>query len=162
MVNRDLKWHEKLAQWFGVEVNDKKYGIVWSSRRVIKGVDSEPKDYAVHYYGSDIWGEVAKEVGPLLPAGFTVYAEIVGYTSDGDMIQKGYHYGCRPGTHETYVYRVTFTNVDGHVFELPWMQVKAFCDKYGFKFVPELYYGRACDLHKWEQGQYHEDWLQIS
>jgi len=158
LVNRDLKWYEKLAQWLGVEVNDKKYGIVWSSRRVIKGVDSEPKDYAVHYYGSDIWGEVAKEVGPMLPAGFTVYAEIVGYTSDGAMIQKGYHYGCRPGTHKTYVYRVTFTNVDGQVFELSWPNVKEFCDKYGLQFVPELMSRRARDWHEWEYMQDHDEW----
>ena len=66
------------------------------------------------------------------------------------MIQKGYHYGCRPGTHETYVYRVTFTNVEGHVFELAWPNVKAFCEKYGLKVVPELYYGKASDLSPYD------------
>lgn len=41
------------------------------------------------------------------------------------------------------VYRITYTNVDGKVFEFSTQQVKEFCKKYSLHSVKELYYGRA-------------------
>jgi hypothetical protein len=146
LVERPLKWWEKLLQKIGIQVSDVDYGYVWSSRRVVKGVNGEAKDNAVHYYSSDIWGTVAKEVEFAVPKGFTLYGEIVGYTEDGSAIQKGYHYGCQPKTHRFLVYRVTFTNDDGNTMELSWLQMKDFCAKYGLEMVKELWYGRAGDF----------------
>jgi hypothetical protein len=136
-----------LLQKIGIQVSDVDYGYVWSSRRVVKGVNGEAKDNAVHYYSSDIWGTVAKEVEFAVPKGFTLYGEIVGYTEDGSAIQKGYHYGCQPKTHRFLVYRVTFTNDDGNIMELSWLQMKELCAKYGLEMVKELWYGRAGDFY---------------
>jgi hypothetical protein len=143
LVRRELNWFERLLQRFGVKIQDQEYGFTWSSRRVIKGVNGEAREGKAHFYSEDIWGVVAKEIEPLVPKGFTLYGEIVGYTTDGGAIQKGYHYGCQPGQHRFLVYRVTFTNPDGKVVEFSWQQMKEFCDKYGLEMVKELWFGRA-------------------
>lgn len=147
LVKRKTTWIERFLMKFGVKIKDTDYGHIWASRKVVKGVDGVAKDDAVHFYGTDIWGAVAKNISHLIPKGFTVYGEIVGYTPDGGAIQsmKGnvYHYGCQPKTHRLLIYRVTSTNVDGRVTELTWGQMKGFCTQYGLEIVPELYYGRA-------------------
>lgn len=146
LVQRDLKWYERILKRFGVAVQEQEYGFVWSSRRVIKGVNGEAKQTAAHYYSEDIWGKVAGEVKDRIPKGYTVYGEVVGYTSDGAAIQKGYHYGCQSGQHRLYVYRVTCTNADGKVIELSWRQMQDFCAKWGFERVPEVWYGLASNF----------------
>lgn len=147
LVKRKLTWFERFLTKFGVNIKDAEYGHIWASRRVVKGVDGVAKDDAVHFYGSDIWGTVAKNISHLIPKGFTVYGEIVGYTPDGSAIQsmnsKVYHYGCPEKSHRLLIYRVTSTNFDGKVTELTWGQMKGFCAHYGLEIVPELYYGRA-------------------
>jgi hypothetical protein len=147
LVKRDLAWYERALKWLGTKIQEYEFGFTWASRRVVKGVDGEAKKDAVHFYSTDIWGTVAKEVQEFIPKGFTIYGEIVGFTPDGGAIQKGktgvYHYGCQPGTHRFLVYRVTSTNYDGKVVELAWPQMKEFCRKYGLEMVKELYYGRA-------------------
>lgn len=159
LVNRKLKWYERILQWLGVKVQTTEHGFTWSSRKVVKGVNGEAKEGAAHYYSSDIWGTVAKEIEHAVPAGYTLYGEIVGYTEDGSPIQRGYHYGCQPGTHRFLVYRVTLTNDDGKVVELSWPQMREFCQKYGLEMVKELYYGKAvefvddtdsADLSQWQ------------
>lgn len=146
LVDRPLNWIERILDRLGVAVQKHKYGIVWSSRRVVKGVDSEQKPGAVHFYESDIWGAVAHEIQGRIPKGFTLYGEIVGFTSDGGAIQKGYHYGCQPKQHSLLIYRVTMTSADGMVLELPWLQMLEFCAKYGFDPVKPIWYGRARDF----------------
>lgn len=85
----------------------------------------------------------------LLHKGEQVYYELVGYTPSGKDIQKGYDYGCEPhkvggeGEFKLYIYRITQTNVDGVVTELPWHQVKHRSKELGFDTVPEIYYGYA-------------------
>lgn len=143
LVKRNLAWYEKLAQKLGVNVKDTEYGFTWASRRVVKGVDGVEKNNAVHFYSSDIWSIVGKEVQSLLPKGMTVYGEIVGFTPTGESIQKDYHYGCQVGTHKFLVYRITHTNEDGQVIEYSWQQMKEFCNKMGLQMVKELYFGFA-------------------
>ena len=47
-------------------------------------------------------------------------------------------YGCEPGESDMYVYRMTMTNEDGVVIELPTEEVKMWCERMGCKFVPIL------------------------
>ena len=143
LVKRELTWLERLAKRFGVAVQESKYGLVWSSRRVVKGVGGESKADSVHFYGSDIWGVVAKEIADRIPKGWTLYGEIVGYTPEGKQIQKGYTYGCEPGKHRFLVYRITVTNEDGKIVELSDLQMREFCDKMALETLPLLYSGRA-------------------
>lgn len=141
LVNRQLFWYEKLAKKLGLKVREQEYAFIWSSRRVIKGIEQEIN--TSNFYKSDVWGEVGKGVKPVLAKGITVYGEIVGYTPDGAYIQKKYDYGCEPKTHRFYVYRVTSTNEDGEVIEFSWPQVKEFCVKKGLRVVPEYFFGFA-------------------
>ena len=87
-----------------------------------------------------------------LTDGLTLYYEIVGYTRNGDMIQKGYDYGCTQPNGEEYVegvhykikiYRITYTNQSGKVFEFSAKQVQDWCNQFGLTPVTQLYYGYA-------------------
>lgn len=162
-VKRKLTWVEKLAQRFGVTVQESEYGLVYSSRRVIKAVNGVAKGNNVHYYSSDIWGVVAEEIADRIPDQFTLYGEIVGYTPDGSPIQGGYAYGCAPGTHKFVVYRATITTVVGKVVELSWPQLLEFGAKYGFEIVPTLYHGKARDLFPELEGNnyWNEDFVKL-
>jgi hypothetical protein len=93
-----------------------------------------------------------------LPRGMQVYYECVGYVSQGrpimatcgnkklndkEFVKKygdttTFHYGCEDGESDMYVYRMTVTNEDGVVFEIPWDAVKYYCDVMGAKHVPEF------------------------
>lgn len=174
LVKRNLKWYERLASRFGVSVQESEYGLTYSSRKVIKAVNGVAKGTANHYYTSDIWGVVAKEVEDKIPNGFTLYGEIVGWVPGGTEkigrevsaqafapIQKGYHYGCKEGDHKFLVYRVTHTSPDGFVLELPWLQMKEFCAKYGLDTVKELWYGQARGLVPDVYTHWHESLVKL-
>lgn len=158
LVNRKLSWYEKLLAKLGVNIQTQEYGQVYSFRKVIKAVGGVRKKTARDFYTEDIWGIVAKEVEDKIPAGYTLYGEIVGYTPDGYPIQKGYHYGCPFGGHKFLVYRVTVTNAEGITLELSWKQMGEFCTKYGLERVRELWYGKASEL-LWPSDNWSDDFL---
>jgi len=153
---------DKIAAWFGALINDGKYGFVWSSRKVVKGVDGIEKGGQFHYYGEDVWGYVAKRIEPILPTGYTVYGEIVGYTPGGAAIQsiggKDYDYGCDIGEHEFHAYRVTVTNSTGVVLEMPFKQMIEWCGDYGIDTVQPIYCGKASGILPVTVGQSVEQW----
>lgn len=115
------------------------YKFVYSSRSIVKN----RKDGK---YTDDVWGIHAQELDGAIPPGFSVYAELVGYTSGGKMIQKGYDYGVNPNDSECWVYRVTYTNADGTKKELSFGEIEEFCLEHGLKTVPVYYSGKAKDL----------------
>lgn len=141
LTKRKLNWKEKIASRLGVGVRDSEYSMIYSSRRVIKNEFQTTGNDG--FYKEDVWGEAAKEVYPLLQKGMTAYCEIVGYLSSGGEIQKSYNYGCLPNTHKIVVYRLTTTNEDGKVIELPFTQMKDYCEKVGLNPVELIFYGRA-------------------
>lgn len=147
LVKRKLNWYEKLATKIGLKIKDTEYGIVYSSRNVIKNQYLEKKELN-HWYKEDIWGEASKVLGSALQDGISIYAEVVGFTSKGNCIQKGYDYGCKQGQFEIYVYRMTSTNQSGDVIEFTTGQMLNYCNKYNLKTVPIHYHGRLKDYHK--------------
>ncbi len=85
------------------------YNIVYSSRTVIKNEFINPAKPADFYTG-DIWGYWAKIIEPYIPKDYCLYCEILGFTPDGSVIQKGYDYGCLPTdgvTSKMMIYRIT-------------------------------------------------------
>jgi hypothetical protein len=193
LCKRKLNLKERIAKFFGVDVKDSEYQLIWSSRKVVKNgmyyfslyetiakhvwhritnpdhflndifqATKTPKttyknlkSWAQlilnppernHYYEYDLWKDVALKYEDYLTEGMTFYSEVVGYLKTGAMIQKGYDYGCEVGEFESYIYRITYTNPSGKVFEFSTQQVKEYCQKMGIKMVPELYWGRAKDL----------------
>jgi hypothetical protein len=146
LVKRPLKLYEKVLQKFGVDLNDKMYDIVYSSRKVVKNEYLNP-NVGQGYYGEDIWGVVAKEVGHLIPKGWTLYGEIIGFTPSGSYIQKDFDYGCSIGEHKFYVYKISVTNTDGKVIYLTDKQIEEWCEKVGLLYKDTfIYYGSVDNL----------------
>jgi len=140
------KWKQKITSWLGIgdELN---YGIIYSSRKVVKNsfINANPS----HFYGMDLWGEIAESIKHLIPKGITLYGECVGFLPSGRAIQEAkgvaFDYGCAPKTYKLLVYRITSTNYDGKVIEFSWSQITDFCKTYGFEMPNTFYYGKAKD-----------------
>lgn len=145
LCNRSLKWYEKILKKVGVKIETSYYDTIYASRKVVKNAYDEGYE-PNHFYGYDLWEDIAKSLEEKLTPGVTLYGEAVGYTKDGGYIQKPYDYGCTPGEFKTYIYRITFTNPIGKVFEFSTQQVREYCLNHGLNYVPELYYGRADGL----------------
>ncbi len=145
LVKRSLSFLERLAKFFGAKVEETEYGIVYSSRKVVKNGFVNPTPQ--HFYGVDVWGGIADEVKEFIPKGITLYGECVGYLASGAGIQsaggKVFDYGCEVGKHRLLIYRITHTNPDGKVMEYSWQQIADFCDKYGLEMPKTFYYGQA-------------------
>lgn len=103
--------------------------------------------------------EAHTKISPQLHKGEVVYYEIVGYDSHGGSIMElqdlnkinkiysvpshwpnpmTYTYGVPKGERDIYVYRITRTNDDGIVTELPFYQVQQRARELGLKTVPVL------------------------
>ncbi|QGJ94074.1 RNA ligase [Mycobacterium phage Command613] len=133
-VLRQKKWLERLInRW--VKTPDYEFDVVYGSRKVIKDVNNPNQN---HYYQSDIWTEYGKKIAALIPEGFIVYGELIGWTSDGAPLQKGYTYDVPRGEAHLYVYRVAHINTQGHLSDLSWDGVKQFCQVRGLKWTPEM------------------------
>lgn len=129
------------------------YKIVGGTRRMTL------RNYDGGFYGGN---EFRKQYDDFfadrLPKGFTVYGEIVGWVNEDKPImgiadnkkvkdkefQKQYgektifSYGCKPGESHFYVYRITQTNEDGIVTDLPTEDVMYWCEVWGVDYVPLL------------------------
>ena len=147
LVNRQLSWLEKIAKKLKIKVQETNYDIIYSSRKVIKNQYLNPTQNQ-GYYGEDIWGVVAKEVGDLIPKNWTLYGEVIGYTQAGSAIQAKYDYGCEAGNHKLYVYKISVVNEDGKVTYLTDKQIEEYCEKVGLLYKDTfIYYGYAKDLY---------------
>lgn len=131
----------------------KQFKLVSGTRRTIL------KNYEGGYYGNDAFRKKWHDFfDGKLPKGMTVYYEIVGWVDENRPIMNRcsnklvkdeafskkygdetvFTYGCKPGECDMYVYRMTMTNEDGVVIELPTEEVQIWCEKFGCKFVPVL------------------------
>lgn len=162
ICKRSLSFKDRIIGFlFGKDkVSDLQYDDLWSSRKVVKNrfYNSKAND---GYYGVDVWGEAHKILKPHLTKGLTLYYEIIGFLPNGGAIQslggQAYDYGCvPPDENEPYtynkhfkiqIYRVTYTNPDGVVYEFSAKQVQQWCNIHGLTPVQELYYGYAKDLY---------------
>lgn len=145
LCNKPLKWYEKALKKLGINIVDKVYDNIYASRKVVKNEELNPN--AQHFYEEDIWGIANAEVKPFLLEGMTVYGEVAGFLVNGSYIQKGFDYGCEPNQHKLFIYRVTYTNPSGKVFEFSMKQVQDWCALNGLQAVPLLYYGYAKDFY---------------
>ena len=150
LVKRKLSIIEKLLKLMKVNIKETEYKNVYASRTVLKNLDIDRNTNS--FYDTDIWGKannyIIDKMGKI-PEGMTIYAEIVGYTDIDKFIQKYYDYGCNNGQFEVYVYRITFTNPEGYVYEFSAKQVQSFCKLYNIKPVEELYYGSVANLYNY-------------
>lgn len=122
----------------------KYYDYIASSRKVIKVSNSSDPGF----YSQDIWSILKEEIKEKIPKGFVVYGEIVGYLPNGGVIQGGYDYGLKPGTHAFYIYRITFVNDFGTTVELSTEQIIEFSKKAGLPYINKFYSGSAVGLYR--------------
>lgn len=156
LCKKKLNWFYKFLKKIKIEIIDTIYDNIYSSRKVIKNDDLNKSN---HYYNVDIWGLANEKLKDFLSDGMTIYAEIVGFLPEGRAIQKlkkAYDYGCEIGTFDVYIYRITYTNTSGDVFEFSAKQVQDWCKERGLNAVPELYHGRLGDIFEWKSGGYSE------
>jgi hypothetical protein len=155
LTKRNLTLPERIAKWLGLSVLTNTYDIIYSSRTRVKNEYHDNKGFG-HFFGYDLWADVKTVLEPSIEKGITLYGEVVGYDRNGKIIQKGYDYGflkpedgeCIEGiNYGIYVYRITSTNVDGVKYEFTWGQIEEYCNLYGLRHVPRLYYGYAKDWH---------------
>ena len=131
------------------------YNLVTGTRRVVlNNFDKEEG-----YYGGNAFRKPYHDFfKDKLPKGMEVFFEVVGWVNESTPImgrcnnklvkdkefsrmygdETVFTYGCEPGDSDMYVYRMTMTNEDGVVIELPTEEVKMWCEKFGCKFVPIL------------------------
>lgn len=136
LVNHKPSFVERIAYMFGAKIIKTEYAYLYGSRKVIKDANNPLQN---HFYETDIWSNEGKKLDGLLPENYIVYAELVGWTPEGQPLQKGYTYGIPKGTCELYIYRITIINEKGLMTDLSWQAVKEFCSKNGLKYVPELF-----------------------
>ena len=139
LCKKPLKWYEKILIKLGIHIIDTVYDNIYSSRKVIKNEDLHPD--AQHYYSEDIWGIANQEIKEFLLQGMTIYGEVAGFLPGGGYIQDGFDFGCEPGKHKIFIYRITYTNPQGKVFEFSMKQVQDWCKEKGLTAVPLLFYG---------------------
>ena len=146
LCKRKLTLIEKTLKKLGVKIVDTKYDYIYASRKVIKNNELNPSPN--HFYNEDIWGIAHNEIKDFLQDGMTIYGEIAGFLPNGSEIQKKYDYGCNKSEneHKIFIYRVTYTNESGKVFEFSAKQVQDWCTKNGLNPVPQLFYGYASEF----------------
>jgi len=142
----------------------REYSLISASRKVIKGVNDKFTNND-GYYKFDIWKYVTNLYKDRIENGITLYFEIVGYLPDGNMIQKGYDYGCLNPISKTsewiyneekillnykehisfkvQIYRITYTTPQGKVIEFSWEQIKDYCRNNNLIPVKEIFTGSA-------------------
>ena len=145
IIKLRIKFGKNPAIWKHIpEVKQDEYGIICSSRKVIKSVQ-EDKIEGNSFYEDDIWSICGNELKEFIPKGISIFYEIVGYLPSGGAIQSKYDYGCKQSEHKIYVYKITYTNSDGKVFVIGSKESEEFCKKIGFDFVPIHFHGTAKD-----------------
>lgn len=133
----------------------KTWSAITGTRRVV--LDNNITD---GWYGTNEFREKYHKIfEDNLPKGMEVFYEIVGWVDGTDTTIMGrcanskvkdkaftklygketvFSYGCEPKHSDMYVYRMTMTNEDGVVTEIPWEEVKLWCERLGVKHVPEF------------------------
>lgn len=162
LCKKKLNLWDKIGSFLGFNIINAEYDNIFSSRKVIKNDELNPN--ANHFYGDNIWGIANATVKDYLTNGMTIYYEIAGYLPNGSIIQKDYDYGFtspdvvkdkegipsvgyKEGVnYGIFIYRITYTNSEGKIFEFSARQVQNWCIKNGLRPVPELFYGRADEV----------------
>lgn len=160
LVDRILKWFERLLVFFGIKINTTEWSYLNGTRRVVL---EEAKTNATQFHDPTIRERAFQLFKGNLRKGETVYLEIVGYENGDKPIMPSvdttkmkdkeftklyanepdgktmtFKYGCQPGTCEFYVYRMSVTNDDGHSVDYTWDDVMRRCNEIGVKHVPEV------------------------
>ena len=143
-VARKLGLFEQIAKRLGVHVKEVELDMVFGSRKVIKDVNNPNQN---HFYSTDIWTEEGRKLEGLVPEGFILYGELIGWTPENSPLQKHYTYNVPVGTCDLYIYRVAQINPQGLVTDLSYDQMAEFCRDRNLRPVPLLWRGLYKDFN---------------
>lgn len=146
IVKRKLNWKERLAKKLGVKVAETEFDHVYGSRRVIKDPNNPDQKHFYDSSGDDVWTLNGRKIDTLVPENYVLYGELIGWTPEGQPLQKNYTYDVPGGEAHLYIYRVAIVTNGGLLIDLNWDQVKDFTNLSGLKHVPELWRGKHSDF----------------
>ena len=150
---RTKKRNEFLKKVFRLkDKEERKYKLVTGTRRVVLKENMESDGF----YNSAFRFKYHEYLKDKLPKGAEIFYEIVGWADRENLImnkadnrllkdeefirQYGedtvFSYGCEQGENRCFVYRMTITNEDGFVVELPWEAVQDEVEQLGMQCVP--------------------------
>lgn len=163
-VARDKGFIERLLNRLGFPTVDTEYRFVVGSRKVVKSIDGEAESAGKqHFYADDLWSVYADthRLSEVIPPGYLVYGELVGWTPEGAPIQPNYTYDLPQGESVLYVYRVATVTPSGVVTDLSWPATKAFARGIGLDTVPELWttMHEGFEPDSWMDKNYYDDWV---
>jgi hypothetical protein len=150
-IDRTPSLVEKIAQWFGAKVQIQEWKYLNGTRRVVLEETS-----GTQFHDPTIRDKAFNMFNGNLRKGETVFFEIVGFESTGAAIMPAvdttkmgdkeftkkygekmyYSYGCGPTESKIYVYRMTYTNEEGHTIDYSWEDVVSRCKEIGVQTVP--------------------------
>ena len=146
---RPRKWYERLISKIGIHVDNRELRRYNGTRRVTLTETS-----AGGYFSESWRAKVAERILPYLEPHQHVYAEICGYEGQRTIAPKQeikdkelrkqygpkmvYTYGCPEGEFEIFVYRMSYVLESGKEIDMPWDNVKSWCDNHNIKTVPIL------------------------
>lgn len=143
IVKRKKTLRDRIAAFFGANIQEYEYDYVFGSRKVIKDANNPDQ---MHFYDFDLWSSEGKKLMGLIPENFILYGELIGHTPEGKPIQRGYTYNVPEKLCELYIYRITFVNAKGLATDLSWDQIKEFATARGLKLIKEVYRGKHKDF----------------
>lgn len=149
IVQRKFTLADKIAKKIGAHIAPTEYDYVYGSRNVIKDANNSSH---IHFYDTDIWNLNGKKLEGLVPQGYLVYGELIGWTPEGAALQAKYTYCVPDKLADLYVYRVATINPEGVVMDLHYDGIVKFCEERGLKVVPLLWRGKYKDFKP-------EDWV---
>lgn len=123
-ITRNPSITEKIAKFFGAKITKYDEQAVNGTRRTVRYKVGENPDYR---------DEIFIRIKDHLKIGEQVYYEIYGYSSHNGMIQKGFPYGCEPGTYKAMLYRMTINMPDGKVYDMGREYVYKMAEKIGIE-----------------------------
>jgi len=137
---RKLSLVDRIAKFFGANVQQYEYSYLVGSRRVLKSKNFQALDGKLHYYPTDVWSSVSREHFEWkLNEGEAIYFEIIGCDNQGSPIQKGYTYNFT--SPQPYIYRITNINSQGIEVDLSWDQMEQRAEQLGVPVCPVFFKG---------------------
>jgi len=152
LLDRKLSWFERILKKFKVLIQERVWGYLNGTRRVVINPNREL------YHSYSFREESIKPFKNNLHKGEIIYFEVVGWENehttimpiadnkkvkDEDFLKQygektTFSYGCKPGTFDIFVYRITMTNEDGVSYDLSWEDVKRRSTELGVNHVHEI------------------------
>lgn len=139
LCKKSLNVSQRVGNLLGFSYPTKEYKFVYSSRSIIKNRRDNK-------FTDDVWGFWAEKLEKVIPEGYLVYGEIVGFMPTGKCIQKNYDYGMKEKESQFYVYRITKVDENGNLEELSGENICIFCNNLSLKTVPVYYQGIAKNM----------------